>query len=183
MAHIDLGNDLPGIRGPMAYSPETARPLNELAEALLRDDDNTLSRGDRELIGTYVSYLNDCFFCQNVHGSLAQHYMECDMSYIDAIKANPAATVLSDKMKALLSIAASVQKGGKSVTPGQIDKARTLGATDKEIHDTVLIAAAFCMYNRYVDGLATWAPQDRQFYIDRAPRRAAEGYLDYDLHK
>jgi uncharacterized peroxidase-related enzyme len=167
----------------MAYCPETSKPLNELAEALLRDDNNTLSRGDRELIGTYVSYLNDCFFCQNVHGSLAQHYMECDMSYIDAIKANPAATVLSAKMKALLSIAASVQKSGRSVTSGQIEKARALGATDKEIHDTVLIAAAFCMYNRYVDGLATWAPQDRQFYVDRAPRRAAEGYLDYDLHK
>ena len=183
MAHIDLGNELPGIRGPMAYRPETAKPLNELAESLLRDDNNTLSRGERELIGTYVSSLNDCFFCQNVHGSLAQHYLECDMSYIDAIKANPAATVLSDKLKALLSIAASVQKGGRSVTIGQIEKARALGATDREIHDTVLIAAAFCMYNRYVDGLATWAPQDRQFYVDRAPRRAAEGYLDYDLHK
>ena len=149
----------------------------------IKTDNNTLSRGERELIGTYVSYLNDCFFCQNVHGSLAQHYMECDMSYIDAIKANPGTTVLSDKLKALLSIAGSVQKGGRSVTTDQIEKARALGATDKEIHDTVLIAAAFCMYNRYVDGLATWAPQDRQFYVDRAPRRAAEGYLDYDLHK
>jgi uncharacterized peroxidase-related enzyme len=183
MAHIDLGNELPGIRGPMAYSPETARPLNELAELLLRDDNNTLSRGERELIGTYVSSLNDCFFCQNVHGGLAQHYLECDMPYIDAIKRDPAATLLSEKMKALLSIAGSVQKGGKSVMASQIERAKGLGATDKEIHDTVLIAAAFCMYNRYVDGLATWAPQDRQFYIDRAPRRAAEGYLDYDLSK
>jgi uncharacterized peroxidase-related enzyme len=183
MAHIDLENDLPGIRGPMAYRPETAKPLNELAEVLLRDDNNTLSRGERELIGAYVSSLNDCFFCQNVHGSLAQHYLECDMSYIDSVKVNPGATTLSDKLKALLSIAASVQKGGRSVTEGQIEKARALGATDREIHDTVLIAAAFCMFNRYVDGLGTWAPQDRQFYVDRAPRRAAEGYLDYDLHK
>jgi uncharacterized peroxidase-related enzyme len=167
----------------MAYRPETAKPLNELAEVLLRDDNNSLSRGERELIGTYVSSLNDCFFCQNVHGSLAQHYLECDMPYIDAIKANPAATMLSDKLKALLGIAASVQKGGKSVTPGQIEKAKALGATDREIHDTVLIAAAFCMYNRYVDGLGTWAPQDRQFYVDRAPRRAVEGYAEYDLHK
>jgi uncharacterized peroxidase-related enzyme len=167
----------------MAYRPETAKPLNELAEVLLRDDNNSLSRGERELIGAYVSSLNDCFFCQNVHGSLAQHYLECDMPYIDAIKANPAATMLSDKLKALLSIAASVQKGGKSVTPGQIEKAKALGATDREIHDTVLIAAAFCMYNRYVDGLGTWAPQDRQFYVDRAPRRAVEGYAEYDLHK
>lgn len=183
MAHIDLGNDLPGIRGPMAYRPETARPLNELAEQLLRDDDNTLSRGERELIGTYVSSRNDCFFCQNVHGSLAQHYLECDMPFIDAVKQDPMATPIPDKLKSLLVIAASVQEGGKSVTPAQIEAARTLGATDREIHDTVLIAAAFCMYNRYVDGLATWAPQDRQFYVERAPRRAAEGYLDYDLYK
>jgi uncharacterized peroxidase-related enzyme len=183
MAHIDLGNELPGIRGPMAYRPETARPLNELAEQLLRDDDNTLSRGERELIGTYVSYLNACFFCQNVHGSLAQHYLECDMPFIDAVKRDPMTTPIPDKLKALLVIAASVQQGGRHVTPAQIEAARALGATDREIHDTVLIAAAFCMYNRYVDGLATWAPQDRQFYVDRAPRRAAEGYLDYDLTK
>jgi uncharacterized peroxidase-related enzyme len=183
MAHIDLGNDLPGIRGPMAFRPDTARPLNELAEQLLRNDDNSLSRGERELIGTYVSSLNDCFFCQNVHGSLAQHYLECDMPYIDAVKRDPGATPISDKLKALLAIAASVQKGGRNVTPEQIGAARAEGASDKEIHDTVLIAAAFCMYNRYVDGLATWAPQDRQFYVDRAPRRAAEGYIDYDLHK
>lgn len=183
MAHIDLGNDLPGIRGPMAYNPETARPLNALAEILLRDDDNTLSRGERELIGTYVSYLNDCFFCQNVHGALAQHYLRCDMPAIDGIKADPSAGPISDKMKALLSIAASVQRSGKEVRAEQIERARSLGATDRELHDTVLIAAAFCMYNRYVDGLATWAPQDRQFYVDRAPRRAEEGYIDFDLHK
>jgi alkylhydroperoxidase/carboxymuconolactone decarboxylase family protein YurZ len=105
------------------------------------------------------------------------------MPYIDAIKANPATSMLSDKMKALLSIAASVQKGGTSVTAVQIEKAKALGATDREIHDTVLITAAFCMYNRYVDGLSTWAPEDRQFYVDRAPRRAAEGYVEYDVHK
>jgi len=93
------------------------------------------------------------------------------------------ATPIPDKLKTLLVIAASVQQGGKRVTPAQIEAARAFGATDREIHDTVLIAAAFCMYNRYVDGLATWAPQDRQFYVDRAPRRAAEGYLDYDLYK
>jgi len=183
MAHIDLGNDLPGIRGPMAYRPETARPLNELAEVLLRDDNNTLTRGERELIGTYVSSLNDCFFCQNVHGAFAQYYLACDMPYIDAVKSDPLSTTISDKLKALLGIAASVQKGGRQVRPEQIEAARALGATDREIHDTVLIAAAFCMYNRYVDGLATWAPQDRQFYVDRAPTRAAEGYLDYDLYK
>jgi len=175
MAHIELNNDLPGIRGLMAYRPETEAPLNALAEVLLRGD-NTLSRGERELIGTYVSYLNDCFFCQNVHGALAGHYLGCDIDQIDGIKQNFNTADLSDKMKALLSIAGSVQKGGKQVTEGQIQKARDNGATDTEIHDTVLIAAAFCMFNRYVDGLATWAPEDRQFYVNRAPQRALDGY-------
>src|SRR5205809_7320065 len=183
MAHINLENELPGLRGPMAYSPKTAKPLNELAEILLRDDDNTLTRGERELIGTYVSYLNDCFFCQNVHGALAGHYLQCGIPQIDAIKNDFSSTHISDKMKALLSIAGSVQKSGKHVTAEQIEHAKNLGATDKEIHDTVLIAAAFCMYNRYVDGLATWAPQDRQVYVNRAPMRAEEGYADLDLYK
>src|SRR3954447_24447901 len=148
MAFIDLQNDLPGIRGPMAFRPETAKPLNELAEILLHDDNNTLSRGEREMIGAYVSSQNDCFFCQNVHGALAQHYFECDMSFIDAIKNNYQSASISGKLKALLAIAGSVQKGGKHVTQEQIEHARTLGATDREIHDTVLIAAAFCMFNR-----------------------------------
>ena len=178
MAHIVLGNELPGIRGLMEYRPETAAPLNALAEILLRDDNNSLSRGERELIGTYVSYLNDCFFCQNVHGALAGHYLGCDINQIDAIKADfMGAAELSDKMKALLAIAGSVQKGGKAVTAIQISDARALGATDTEIHDAVLIAASFCMFNRYVDGLGTLAPPDRQFYINRAPQRAEDGYL------
>jgi uncharacterized peroxidase-related enzyme len=176
MAHIELHNDLPGIRGLMAFRPETEAPLNALAEMLLRNDDNTLSRGERELIGAYVSYLNDCFFCQNVHGAMAGHYLGCNIEQIDQIKQDFKTTDISDKMKALLSIAGSVQKGGKNVTEQQIQEARAAGATDVEIHDTVLIAAAFCMFNRYVDGLATWAPEDRQFYVNRAPQRAMEGY-------
>jgi uncharacterized peroxidase-related enzyme len=183
MAHINLKNELPGIRGPMAFSPETAKPLNALAEVLLRDNNNTLTRGERELIGAYVSSLNDCFFCQNVHGAMAQYYMNCDMQFIDEIKKDFLPMPISEKLKALLSIATSVQKGGKNVTAGQIEKAKNLGATDKEVHDTVLIAAAFCMFNRYVDGLATWAPQDRQFYVNRAPMRAEEGYLDLNFYK
>lgn len=183
MAHINLKNDLPGIRGPMAFSPETAKPLNALAEVLLRDDDNTLSRGERELIGAYVSSLNDCFFCQNVHGALAGFYMNCDLEKIEGLTTNFQSAQISEKLRALLLIAASVQKGGKHVTFEQIENAKGAGATDREIHDTVLIAAAFCMLNRYVDGLATWAPSDKQFYINRAPQRAAEGYLDFDLYK
>lgn len=183
MAYINLGNELPGIRGPMAFRPETAKPLNELAELLLRDDNSTLSRGERELIATYVSYLNDCFFCQNAHGGIAQYYLQCDMQFIDAIKNDFNSMPITDKMKTLLSIAASVQKGGRYVTAEQIDAARSADATDIEIHDTVLIAAAFCMFNRYVDGLGTSAPADRNFYIGRGKQRAEEGYLHFDLYK
>ena len=183
MAHIDLKNNLPGIRGPMAFRPETAKPLNELAEILLRDDNNTLSRGERELIGAYVSSLNQCFFCQNVHGAMAQYYLNRDDRFIDAVRFNFLQTDISEKMKALLMIAAAVQKGGKEVTPLLISKAKVTGASDKEIHDTVLIAAAFCMFNRYVDGLATWATTDRDIYIQRAKMRAEEGYVSTDRTK
>ncbi len=183
MAFIDLQNELPGIRGPMIYRPDTGTILNELAEVLLHDDDNTLSRGDREMIGAYTSYLNDCFFCQNVHGAMAQHYYECDMQFIDDIKNDFLSADIPPKLKSLLSIAGSVQKGGRNVTAEQIEEAKKLGATDREIHDTVLIAAAFCMYNRYVDGLNTWAPTDRQVYVDRAPMRAREGYSQLGLTK
>lgn len=183
MAHIDLGNNLPGIRGPMAFRAETAKHLNELAEILLHNENTTLTRGERELIGAYVSSLNDCFFCQNVHGAMAQHYLQCDTAFIDKIKQDYESASISGKLKSLLSIAASVQKGGKYVTASQIEHAKNLGASDREIHDTVLIAAAFCMFNRYVDGLNTWAPQDRQAYIDRAAMRAEEGYASSSPHR
>ncbi|MEO6722852.1 MAG: carboxymuconolactone decarboxylase family protein [Ferruginibacter sp.] len=182
MPHINLKNDFPGIRGPMAYRPETAHPLNALAEVLLRGD-NTLSRGERELIAAYVSSLNDCYFCENVHGSMAQYYLDCDPEFIDAVKTDFISSGVSDKMKALLWIASSVRKGGKYVDHDQVDTAKSVGATDAEIHDTVLIAAAFCMFNRYVDGLATWAPDDRNYYIERAKHRAEEGYAHADVTK
>jgi len=164
----------------MAFRPETAEPLNQLAEVLLRGD-NSLTRGERELIGSFVSAKNDCYFCQHIHGGLAQHYLDCDAEFIEAVKADFISSPISSKMKALLWIASSVQKGGKFVTEEQVETARSTGATDREIHDTVLIAAAFCMFNRYVDGLATWAPADRKYYIERAKQRAEEGYANFDV--
>ena len=179
MAYINLPDNLPGIRGLMAYRPDVAKHLNQLAEEFLRSE-NSLTRGERELIATHVSYLNDCFFCQHAHQALAGYYLECDFENLDEIKANPDRADLSDKMKTLLKIAGSVQKGGLHVSPDQIERAKSEGATEREIHDTVLIAAAFCMFNRYVDGLGTEAPLDREFYKNRAEARAKEGYSNYN---
>jgi uncharacterized peroxidase-related enzyme len=175
MPHISIPEGLPGIRGPLSIRPEVAEPLSEFCEVLMRGE-NSLTRGERELIAMYVSSLNNCFFCEHAHGGVAQHYLECDTTFIQQVKTDPGSTSLSHKLKALLSIAGSVQKGGKHVTDGQIQEARSAGATDLEIHDTVLIAAAFCMFNRYVDGLDTWAPNDPDFYISRAGHIAEQGY-------
>ena len=177
MAHIQLPEGLPGIRGPMAFSPETTKPLNVLVDQLLWSTDNTLSRGERELIATYVSSENDCQYCQTIHGAIASHCLGDDEgSLVRQVKDNPETAPISGKMKALLAIAGSVQKGGKHVSTDQIERAKTRGATDKEIHDTVLIAAAFCMFNRYVDGLATWMPDDPAMFRQRAALVAEHGY-------
>lgn len=178
MAHITLTEELPGIRGLMGFSPKTAKPLNALAEVLLRTDDG-LSKGERELIATFVSSLNDCFFCQNIHGAVAQYYTTDDEHLVQKVKVDYLTAPISDKLKALLSIAKSVQKGGKFVTETQVTEAKHLGASDFEIHDTVLIAAAFCMFNRYVDGLGTFAPDNPAMYQARAKKIAEEtGYAN-----
>jgi uncharacterized peroxidase-related enzyme len=176
MPHINLPEGIPGILGPMAFSPQTAKPLNEPAEVLLRAP-NSLTPGEREIIATYVSSQNDRFFCQTVHGAAAAYYLGGKETLIDQLKRDFESAPVSDKLKALLAIAGKVQKGGKQVTADDVERARKLGATDKEIHDTVLIAAAFCMFNRYVDGLATWALCDPQRYRKSGKRIADEGYI------
>jgi uncharacterized peroxidase-related enzyme len=177
MPHIRLAEGLPGILGPMAFRPETAAPLNELAEILLRGP-STLSPRERELIATFVSSRNDCFFCQTIHGAVAAFHLGGNEQLVLDVKEKPESAAVSEKLKALLNIAAKVQRGGKNVQPEDIDRARREGATDPEIHDTVLIAAAFCMYNRYVDGLATWAPADPAAYREPGARLAQEGYME-----
>ena len=175
MPHITLPEELPGILGPMVFRPETAKPLNELAEVLLRGP-STLSRGERELIATFVSSQNDCFFCQSVHGAVAACHPDGDEELVAAVKGDFQRSAISPKLKALIAIAGKVRSGGKYVVESDVQLARERGATDLEIHDTVLIAAAFCMYNRYVDGLATWAPQDSVAYRQQGARLAQHGY-------
>jgi len=160
----------------MAFRPETAKPLNDLAETLLHAP-NSLTPGDRELIATYVSSLNDCYFCQTVHGAIAAAHLNGDEELVRRVKADFRYASVSEKLKALLMIAGKVQRGGKHVASSDIEEARKAGATDVEIHDTVLIAAAFCMFNRYVDGLATWQPHDEELYRERGKKTAREGYV------
>jgi uncharacterized peroxidase-related enzyme len=178
MAHIDLQLDeqkFPGISGPMRFRPETAEPLNQLAEVLLRGP-HTLSRGERELIAAYVSGLNQCDFCRNSHSAFAAAQLDEGMSLVEQVRRDVDTAPVSPKLRALLHIAAAVQADGRSVTPELIEAARSSEASDVEIHDTVLIAAAFCMYNRYVDGLGTFAPQNPAAYAAAAEHIVASGY-------
>lgn len=179
MAHIGIQEGIPGIVGAFNFRPETARPLCELAEILLRGP-STLSSAEREGIAAFVSARNDCRFCKLSHSAAAAEHHggeEADYQWIESLRSNPEAASVSPKMKALLHIAGKVQQGGKQVTEADIAAARAEGATDLEIHDTVLIAAAFCMYNRYVDGLATWQPENVADYRPMGKRMAQEGYL------
>ena len=176
MPHIALNSAEPGIRGLLRYRPETARPLSELTEVLLRGP-STLARGERELIAAYVSALNDCRYCSSSHSACAAAQLPGGMTLVEQVRADPASSPVSAKLKALLAIASAVVQSGRAVTTEHVAGARAAGATDVEIHDTVLIAAAFCMFNRYVDGLATIAPEDPALYAAGAQRLIKDGYL------
>jgi len=176
MPHIALNSDEPGIRGLLRFRPETGRPLGELAEVLLRGP-GTLTRGERELIAAYVSALNDCQYCSSSHSACAAAQLPGGMAVVEQVRADASSAPLSAKLRALLGIASAVQQSGLKVSVEDVAAARTAGATDLEIHDTVLIAAAFCMFNRYVDGLATTAPADPALYAVGAQRLIEYGYL------
>ena len=175
MPYIPLENHLPGITGLLEYRRDTAEPIRELTQVLLRGP-STLTAGERELIATIVSHENECRFCTTAHTAVAD-LMYQDSSITEKIKCDLASAPVSDKMKALLHIARLVARSGKSVTPEAIQDAKDQGATDLEIHDTILIAALFCLYNRYVDGLATNLPVNADYYQGLANRLTNKGYV------
>jgi len=182
MAHIDLPEGAPGIIGPMIAYPETQKHLSGLAEALLRGP-SSLTPAERELIASYVSSGNECYFCTQSHAAAARaHYGE-ERRLVDQVLADVHAAPVSAKLMALLAIADLVRRDGRLVQAADVERARALGADDKAIHDTVLIAAAFCMFNRYVDGLQTWAPRDPAAYEEAGLRLANQGYVNYDFSK
>jgi len=175
MPHIKLPEDLPGISSGFAFRPETAKPMRELANILLHEP-NSLTPGERELIAVHVSARNHCHFCYSSHAAVASSHLG-DASVAEKVIADYLSAPVSPKLKALLAIAGKVQQDGKLVTTADVDAARKQGATDIEIHDTVLIAAAFSMYNRYVDGLGTWQPEDPAMYAQMGEQLAKAGYI------
>jgi len=149
--------------------------MSALADVLLHAP-NSLSRGERELIAAYVSSLNDCEFCHRSHAAVASCHLGDEGSLVEAVVRDAYSAPVAPKMKALLAIAARVQRSGREVREDDVARARAEGATDVEIHDTVLIAAAFCLFNRYVDGLAALTPTDAAGYRERARFIADHGY-------
>jgi uncharacterized peroxidase-related enzyme len=175
MAYITLPAGVPGISGPMQAYPEAAVHLRGLANVLLRGT-SSLTPGERETIAAYVSSGNECTFCMRSHAAVARHHLGDKRDLVDAVLAGDAGDMMSPKLSALLTIAEKVRRNGREVTTEDVTLARDNGADDKAIHDTVLIAAAFSMYNRYVDGLGTWTPDDEAMYDTAGARLATHGY-------
>ncbi|CAN5543500.1 carboxymuconolactone decarboxylase family protein [soil metagenome] len=177
MAHINVPDGVPGIRSLVMFRPESGQHLYALAQALLRGGDSSLSEAERELIAAYVSSKNDCMFCTSSHAAAARYFFHDKRKIVDLVLENYHTAEISDKLKSLLNIAGKVQESGKAVHEEDIAAARKYGATDREIHDTVLIAATFSMFNRYVDGLATLTPTDQSTYDEMGIRMAEKGYV------
>lgn len=180
MPHITFpAEQFPGTPGLMMYRQETGRPLSQLVEVLLRDT-NTLSRSERELVAAYASSINDCRFCVRTHSEMSAQQSETDVdearAVVQKVLADLDSAPISAKLKSLLTIAGAVQQSGNAVTADMVARARELGATDTEIHDVVLIAAAFSMYNRYCDGLAAVVPEDPAAYVNFASMIIRDGY-------
>lgn len=177
MPHISLPPGVPGIVAPMMAYPETAVHLNGLAEVLLRGP-SSLSRAERELIAAFVSRRNECVFCSNSHAAVSRFHYGADSALVDQVLDDVDSAPVSPKLRALLRIAAKVRGDARQVQAADVAAARSEGADDKAIHDTVLIAAAFCMFNRYVDGLATVAPTEQESYARIGEQLGTRGYVD-----
>jgi uncharacterized peroxidase-related enzyme len=175
VAHIDLPPGLPGIIGLLTAYPHSRVPLNALANAVLVGD-ASLTRGERELIAAYTSARNECNFCMNSHASAARHLLPERPGAVDDVLRDAASAPVGEMMSALLQISDKVRRDGRLVTPEDAQRAKDAGADDRAIHDTVLITAMFCMFNRYVDGLGTMLPEDRAAYDVVGQRIARHGY-------
>lgn len=175
MAHIQLPAGLLGMRALVTYRPETGQHLYGFTQELMRGE-SPLSAAERELIATHVSAGNQCSYCMSSHAATARELFGEDKGVVDQVIADAATAPVTPKMRALLEIAGRVRQSGKSVTDADIAAARAAGAGDRDIHDTVLIAAAFSLFNRYVDGLASAAGIDPSSYAEMGKRLSSVGY-------
>lgn len=176
MPHIQLLDAVPGIRSLVLYRPDTGKHLYDLVQLLLRGE-SPLTEAERELIAAYVSYHNNCEFCYRSHAAAARCLYGAQSFLVDEALQDINTAPLNNKLKALLQIAQKVQVLGKEVQASDIEAATSAGATDRDIHDTVLIAATFSMFNRYVDGLATLTPTDQHDYDEMGRRMSTIGYM------
>lgn len=176
MAHINVPEGVPGIRSLVMFRPESGQHLYSLAHVLLRGE-SPLREAERELIAAFVSSRNDCMFCMSSHAAAARYLFKDEKQVVDFVLNDYMSAPISDKLKSLLTIAGRVQQSGKLVTEADVINARKHGANDRDIHDTVLIAAAFSMFNRYVDGLASFTPTDRAAYEEMGKRLGEKGYV------
>lgn len=176
MAHIRLTSPLPGMTGLLQSMPITAKPLKELAQALLRNS-KALTPAEGETIATYVSVLNGCEYCSRSHGAVARLLLKYEGGIVEDLRSGTYLIGLEPRMAALMHLAERVQATPVGVRPEDIEKAKAAGAGDGDIHDAVLIAAAFCMYNRYVDGLGTAVPEHPAAYEAIGRRLVDQGYV------
>ncbi|MEK6780753.1 MAG: peroxidase-related enzyme [Bacteroidota bacterium] len=176
MAHISAPEGAPGIRSLVMFRPETGQHLYALAQVLLRGE-SPLSEAERELIAAYFSSRNDCIYCMCSHAATARYLFKDKKQVVDFVLDDYQSAPISSKLKSLLNIAGKVQQSGKAVLPEDVTEAHSHGANDRDIHDTVLIAATFCMFNRYVDGLASLTPTDPAAYEEMGKRLGEKGYI------
>jgi uncharacterized peroxidase-related enzyme len=175
MAFVQLNNEFPGIEGLLLNKPSTGKAICRFVQQVLRGS-SSLTFAEREIIAAYVSHLNNCMYCSNTHTEVANALLNDEGNTMACVNSNMYAASLSSKMKALLQIAAKVQQGGMYVGETDIENARKHGAKDNDIHNAVLVAAMFCFVNRYVDGLRTEAPPDKNDYKLPAKYLARSGY-------
>jgi uncharacterized peroxidase-related enzyme len=176
MAYINVADGVPGIRSLVMFRPESGQYLYELAQVLLRGP-SPLTPAEREMIAAYVSSRNNCNFCMKSHAAAARCLLGNDAGVMDDVLKDEFPDGVSEKLKALLVIAGKVQESGRNVMQEDVDKARAAGATDMDIHDAVLIAATFSMFNRYVDGLNSFTPENNDEYVPMGKRMAENGYV------
>lgn len=176
--------EVPGIVAAMQLSPGLALHLRGLADELLVRDfpGATLTRAERELIATAVSAGNDCFYCMDSHGAFAGELLRRANAtgvdaLIDSVKSGRAQE-MGAKMAALVHLASTVQESPRRLTREDVVRALEAGATDADTQLAVLIASAFCMYNRMVDGLRARTPANEAAYAARATEIAEHGYSD-----